>query len=156
MLHTCELAPLRNYRIFILGAPEEVNAAAVEELRRRFPGINIVGRANGYFEPRANSDLVRRINDSATDILFVALGSPRQERWIEANLPHLNVRVCQGIGGTLDTIVGTAKRAPHAWQALGLEWAYRLLSQPSRAKRQLKLLAFVFEVLSLKFSGGTA
>lgn len=155
MQHICTVAPERGYRIFVLGASENVNAAAVNELRQRFAGIHIVGRANGYGKPENNSDLIRRINASCADILFVALGSPRQECWIEANLPHLSVKVCQGIGGTLDTIVGTVKRAPHAWQALGLEWAYRLLRQPSRARRQLKLVAFVSEVVSLKLSRRT-
>jgi N-acetylglucosaminyldiphosphoundecaprenol N-acetyl-beta-D-mannosaminyltransferase len=152
MQRICAVALERSYRIFVLGASEGVNAAAVIELRRRFPGINIVGRANGYWKPEDNPALIQRINDSCADIVFVALGSPRQERWMEANLPHLNVKVCQGIGGTLDTIVGAVKRAPDAWQALGLEWAYRLLRQPSRARRQFKLLSFVLEVLSLKLS----
>jgi len=150
MQSICSVAPERGYRLFVLGASEDVNAGAVKELRCRFPGINIVGRCNGYWRPEDHSGIIQRINDSCADILFVALGSPQQERWIEANVPHLNVKVCQGIGGTLDTIFGTVKRAPQAWQALGLEWAYRLLRQPSRARRQLKLLSFVFEVLSQK------
>lgn len=155
MQNVCAIAPERGYRIFILGASEGVNAAAVEELRRRAPGIRIVGRANGYWKPEENSDLIRRINESHSDILFVALGSPRQERWIETNLAKLNVKVIQGIGGTLDTIVGTVKRAPKAWQAMGLEWAYRLLRQPSRLGRQLKLLSFVFKVFSVKLTSKT-
>ncbi len=78
-------------------------------------------------------DLVRRINDSGATILFLALGSPRQEKWFATHAPHLlHVKVCQGIGGTLDTIAGTVKRAPAVWQKLSAEWLYRLLSEPKR------------------------
>lgn len=146
----CAAAPQRDYRIFIFGASEEVNAGAVMELRRRHPGIQIVGHAHGFLEDSDMPELIRRINRSQAEILFVAIGSPRQEQWMHRWLPELNVKVCQGIGGTLDTIVGRVKRAPRGWQRLGLEWLYRLLSQPSRAGRQRKLLTFVFELLLVK------
>ena len=74
--------------------------------------MRVVGRANGYLKAEELPGLVRQINDYGAEILFVALGSPKQEEWILRWLPKLNVKVCQGIGGTLDTIVGTVKRAP--------------------------------------------
>jgi len=147
MQNICARSAEKGHRIFIYGASEEVNRGAVEELHRRYPGINIVGRANGYVKPGEMDSLVERVNSAGTDILFVALGSPRQEKWIHEHLPKLNIKLAQGIGGTLDTITGNVKRAPTLFQALNLEWFYRLVSQPSRAGRQRILPLFVWEVL---------
>jgi N-acetylglucosaminyldiphosphoundecaprenol N-acetyl-beta-D-mannosaminyltransferase len=98
--------------------------------------------------------LVDRINESKADILFLALGSPRQEKWFAKHKDSLTyVRVCQGIGGTLDTIGGTVKRAPAAWCNLGLEWLYRLLSEPSRIKRQKVLPIFALKVILARMGG---
>ena len=92
--------------------------------------------------------LVGRINDSGADILFLALGSPRQETWFAAHASELtSVKVCQGIGGTLDAITGSVKRAPEIWMRFSLEWLYRLLSDPKRLGRQKVLPIFAFRVL---------
>ena len=147
MQQICAQAEKKGYRIFIYGAKEEVNRDAVERLRERHPAIQIVGRANGYVKEDDMDALVAQINESKTEILFVALGSPRQEEWMAKYLDQLEtVRICQGIGGTLDTIVGTVKRAPLFMQRLNLEWFYRLLQQPTRAGRQIKLLRYAWEI----------
>lgn len=147
MQQICAQAENRGYRIFIYGATEGVNRGAVERLRERHPAIKIVGRANGYVKDEDMGALVTQINESKAEILFVALGSPRQEEWMSKYLDQLeSVKICQGIGGTLDTIVGTVKRAPLFMQRLNLEWFYRLLQQPTRVRRQVKLLQFVWEV----------
>lgn len=153
MQHICAVAPDRGYRIFVYGASEDVNRRAVAELRRRYPGIAIVGRANGYIKPEQNPGLIRSINDSGADILFVALGSPRQERWLEENLHQLNVKICQGIGGTLDTVAGSVKRAPRVWRALGIEWLYRLVRQPYRYPRYIIIPKFLTEVVRARILG---
>ncbi len=154
MQNICAAAPEKKYRIYIFGSSEEVNKRAVDELRRRHPGIDIVGRSNGYVKPEENAQLIEDINASNAEILFIAMGSPRQEKWIYDNINQLTtVKLCQGIGGTLDTIVGHVKRAPDFFQNLGLEWFYRLLKQPSRARRQVRLLYFVIEVLLEKLQG---
>jgi N-acetylglucosaminyldiphosphoundecaprenol N-acetyl-beta-D-mannosaminyltransferase len=150
MQNLCRLAPAKGYRIFIYGSKEEVNQMAVEKLLERNPGVNVVGRCHGYVKDEGMEDLVDSINRSCADILFVALGSPRQEKWIERYLPRLQVKVCQGIGGTLDTIAGTVKRAPVFVRQLGLEWFYRLVTEPRRVRRQLVLPAFAFNVLKEK------
>jgi N-acetylglucosaminyldiphosphoundecaprenol N-acetyl-beta-D-mannosaminyltransferase len=147
MQEICALAAVRGYRIFIYGAKEDVNRGAVERLRERLPSLQIVGRANGYVKEEDMAHLVAQINESKAEILFVALGSPRQEEWMDQHLGQLQaVRICQGIGGTLDAIVGSVKRAPVVMQMLNLEWLFRLVQQPTRARRQVKLLRFVWEI----------
>jgi N-acetylglucosaminyldiphosphoundecaprenol N-acetyl-beta-D-mannosaminyltransferase len=154
MQNLCARSAQRGYKIFVYGASEEVNRGACDELRQRYPGINIVGRANGFVPQEQMPDLVRQINESEAQLLFVAMGSPRQEQWMADHASELTtVKLCQGIGGTLDTIVGTVKRAPVIWQKMGLEWFYRLLCQPTRIGRQWRLLSFMREVLFDKFFG---
>ncbi len=147
MQEICGLSAKKGFRIFLYGAKEDVNRKATEELKNRYPEIQIAGRANGYVGQEEMPALIRQINDSKTDILFVALGSPKQEEWLEKHLPQLKVKLCQGIGGTLDTIAGTVKRAPIFMQKLNLEWFFRLLMQPSRFFRQRVLLAFMWELV---------
>ncbi len=154
MQNICGEAPKRGWRIFIYGAKEDVNRDAVERLRERYEGIQIVGRQHGYLGPEGMDELVERINESQAQILFTALGSPKQEIWIEDHAEHLGVNVFMGIGGTLDTIVGTVKRAPERFQKLGLEWFYRLLKEPSRIKRQKVLPVFAAKVVQERLRRG--
>ncbi len=155
LMHSiCALSARRGYGVFIFGAREAVNEAAVNALRELYPGIRIVGRANGYLGEEAEAGLVERINRSGAQVLFLALGSPKQERWLARNAEQLtHIRVCQGIGGTLDTIAGTVRRAPDAWIRLGLEWLYRLLSDPRRLKRQSVLPLFAAAVATARLRG---
>lgn len=151
MQNLCALAADKGYKVYIYGAKEEVSAKAVETLRERLPSIQIVGRSNGYVKPEEMDDLVQKINDSGAQMLFLALGSPRQEKWIAAHHEKLeHVRLCQGIGGTLDVIAGTVKRAPEFYQKLGAEWLYRLIDDPRRIKRQRVLPVFFFDLLKEK------
>lgn len=154
MQNICREAPERGYRLFLFGSSEEVNAKACEILRERYPGIRIVGRSNGFVKSEEMDGLVRQINESGAEILFVGMGSPRQEKWMSEYASKLTtVKLCQGIGGTLDTIVGTIRRAPRFLQEAGMEWFYRLLCQPSRFRRQLRCFKFAFEVYREKFRG---
>lgn len=161
MHRICEMAAQDGHKVFIYGAKEEVNAGAAEKLKELYPGIKIVGRSNGYVKDDEQPDLVKKINESGAEILFLALGSPKQEKWFAFNKDKLeHVKVCQGIGGTLDTIAGTVQLAPESWQKLGLEWLYRLIKEPKRLKRQKVLPVFAFLVLWEKikmfFGGGPA
>ena len=147
----CELAAKEGSKIFVYGAKEEVNRAATETLKRRYEGLEIIGRSNGYVKDEEMSDLINRINTSEAEILFLALGSPKQEKWFAAYKHALkNVKICQGIGGTLDTIAGNVKRAPELWCRYSLEWLYRLISEPKRIKRQKVLPIFVVMILIAK------
>lgn len=153
MLDICGLAARRGAGIFLYGAREEVSLTAAKNLLERFPELVVAGRANGYLKPEENDDLIARINASGASVLFLALGSPRQERWIAQNKDRLpNIRVCQGIGGTLDVVAGITKRAPRAFRNCGLEWLYRLLSEPTRAKRQAVLPVFAWRVMLERLS----
>ncbi|OPY74840.1 MAG: putative N-acetylmannosaminyltransferase [Syntrophorhabdus sp. PtaU1.Bin058] len=150
----CRLAAREGHGIFVYGAQEEVNAKACRILGERFPGLRIAGRANGYVKEGEMAELVRQINDSGAKVLFIALGSPKQEKWFAAHKGSLkNVRVCQCIGGTLDTITGRVKRAPEIWCRHNAEWLYRLLSEPKRLKRQKVLPLFAVLVMIEKLKG---
>lgn len=158
----CKLAQDEGYKVYIYGSKEEVNKQSVEVLKERYPGLKIAGRSNGYVKEEDMPALIDQINASGTDILFIALGSPKQEKWLTTHKDSLkHVRVCQGIGGTLDTIGGNVKRAPEFWCRYNLEWLYRLLSEPKRIKRQIVLPMFAFLVFkewlkkSLNISHGT-
>jgi len=144
----CRESAKKGYRVFIYGAKEEVNRTAVEKLRQLYPGLNIVGRCNGYVTQEKMQELIDQINNSGAQILFVALGSPKQEKWIHENLPKLNVNICQGIGGTLDTIAGCVKRAPLFFRKTGTEWIYRLILQPRRIRRHFAIWVFILKVIA--------
>ncbi len=152
MAELCHLSAQRGYKIFIYGAKEEVNRRAVEILGQRYPGIQIVGRAHGYLGADHMPQLLDAINASGAEILFLALGSPKQEQWFATHGASLrSVKIVQGIGGTLDVITGTVARAPEGWQKLGLEWLYRLIKEPKRLRRQRVLPWFFCQVVTAKF-----
>ncbi|MBO9131018.1 WecB/TagA/CpsF family glycosyltransferase [Bacillus sp. 165] len=138
-------AAKKGYKVFLYGAAEEVVTQAKEALEKKYPGLSIVGYENGYIQD--NEDLVHKINQSQADILFIAMGSPRQELWIRKHMPHLQVKVFQGVGGSFDVLAGKVKRAPEVFQQFGLEWFYRLISEPKRFKRQLALPKFLFQIM---------
>ena len=153
MERLCQHAATNGYRLFVYGATEDVNREAVAELERRHSGLQIIGRSHGYVSADQMEGLVDQINASGADILFVGLGSPRQEHWMRQYGPRVAVKVCLGIGGSLDTVVGKVKRAPRAFRRLGLEWLYRLGRQPSRVRRQMVLPLFAWLVLRDKLFG---
>lgn len=141
----CELASQNNYKVFLFGAKEDIVKKAKKKLEEKHKGLNIVGYINGY--EKDNNKIIKTINDSKPDILFVALGSPKQESWINENMNKLNVKIFQGVGGSFDVFSGNIKRAPKWMQKMGLEWFYRLLKEPKRIGRQLKLFKFLYLVI---------
>ena len=147
----CRLAEENQSSIFIYGAKEESNRAAVNRLKKQFGCLRVAGRCNGYISNSEMPGLINHINKSRAEVLFIALGSPRQERWYAKYHCELKyIKVCQCIGGTLDTIAGNVKRAPRIWQKHSLEWLYRLFKQPHRIRRQKVLPLFIFFVLFAK------
>jgi exopolysaccharide biosynthesis WecB/TagA/CpsF family protein len=143
-----ERAAQANWRLFLLGAAEGVAARAAARLRERFPRLQVVGTYSGDPSPEAEDEIVALINSAGADILFVAYGSPQQEKWLARNLARLKVKVAIGVGGAFDFVAGTAQRAPRWLQRLGLEWLYRLFRQPWRWRRMAsRLPCFVLAVL---------
>lgn len=128
--------------MFLLGGKAEILKQTENKLRTQWQ-VNIVGSQDGYFKPEQREILFERMKASGAKIVTVAMGSPRQEIFIRDCRQVYPDALYMGIGGTYDVFTGHVKRAPKLWQQLGLEWLYRLLSQPSRIKRQIKLLRFL-------------
>jgi N-acetylglucosaminyldiphosphoundecaprenol N-acetyl-beta-D-mannosaminyltransferase len=139
----CAQAERLGLSVYLYGATPEVNERAAEELRRRHPGLRISGRASGYGGAEAQRATVEEIVSLKPDMVFVALGSPRQEIVIDTELAKLDIGLVQGVGGTFDVLAGQVKRAPVMFRAVGLEWFYRLLAQPTRWRRQLALVSYM-------------
>lgn len=138
-------------RFFLFGGKPGTAEAAGENLLKLYPGIEITGCRSGYFSENDQKSIINQINSSNSDILLAALGAPKQEKWIHENKEKLNVRICIGVGGTLDVFAGKAKLAPEFFRRNGLEWLYRLYKEPWRYKRMLDLPRFVLLVLAVKF-----
>lgn len=137
------LASLAEYKkcsVFLLGAKEGIAKKTAEKLKEKFPNLKIAGAESGgeldKFSDIERENLLAKINFSRPDILFVAFGHPKQEKWIAENLDNLpSVKIAMGIGGAFDFISGDAKRAPAIFQRAGLEWLWRLINEPRRYRR---------------------
>jgi N-acetylglucosaminyldiphosphoundecaprenol N-acetyl-beta-D-mannosaminyltransferase len=140
------MAKKQQLRVFLLGASPEVNAKAHDELISRYPGLNIVGRQHGYFSD--DLETVAIINATEPDMLFVAMGSPKQERWIAQHRERLRVPLAMGVGGTLDVVSGHAARAPEFFRRTGTEFVYRVWRQPHRLREFYVIPDFIFAVLA--------
>jgi len=145
-------AEVEGWRVFLLGASPESNEQACTRLRERHPNLKIVGHHHGYFDdPEA---MISQINATGEDLLFVAMGSPRQEYWIARNREAIAAPFCMGVGGTLDVVSGRAKRAPKLFRTTGTEFLFRLMANPRRWRRQLVLPLFMLAVLWQRLSRG--
>src|SRR5215469_3799949 len=136
------------FSVYFLGARPEVLQLLKARVQAQYPNLVIAGMHSGYFEPSQETEIVDSINESGAALLFVAMGSPRQEYWIERNRKHLKVKVAMGVGGSFDVVAGVKKDAPD-WVRHGGEWLYRLLQDPGNLwKRYLKTNPwFVYRVL---------
>lgn len=133
----------RGGSVYLLGAKPLVAEAAAEKLTQTYPGIVIAGTNDGYFTDDA--PVIEKINAAIPDFLMVCLGSPKQELWMSANAGRLSCGLMAGLGGSLDVLAGNVQRAPETWRRLGLEWLYRVIKEPKRLGRVMKLPAFVLE-----------
>ncbi|MDO5725492.1 MAG: WecB/TagA/CpsF family glycosyltransferase [Tissierellia bacterium] len=155
-----KLSNTMDIRLFILGGKEGVSKEAAENIERDYPNIKIAGYHHGYFKGSHNSEsrtktedeICEIINRSNANVLFVGLGFPLQEKWIHNNIAKLNTNIIIGNGGVTDILAGNIKRAPDIFIKLNLEWFYRLITQPSRFKRQLALPKFLINILTDKNS----
>ncbi|MEC2158545.1 WecB/TagA/CpsF family glycosyltransferase [Virgibacillus halodenitrificans] len=149
MIDMLEFAGEQGYSCYFLGAKKDVNEKAVLEAKKRFPNLKVAGQHHGFFDIE-DEEFARKIAEAEPDMIFVALGLPRQEQWINRHREKFSNGIFMGIGGSFDVLAGEVKRAPQAWINLNLEWLYRLLQQPFRFKRILKVFEFMIRVIIRK------
>ncbi|MCL2767968.1 MAG: WecB/TagA/CpsF family glycosyltransferase [Synergistaceae bacterium] len=148
--YLCRLASMNGWPVYFLGAEGNVSKMAANALTEKYPDLIITGARNGYFD-FDDEGVPREIVRKGTKILFVAMGIPRQEKWIKRHSDILCKCIAVGLGGSFDVISGKLKRAPLWMQKCGLEWFYRLIQEPWRWRRMLGLPVFVFRILLSKF-----
>lgn len=154
----CRVAPEKGWRIYLLGAAPGVAEQAAANLKIKYEGIYIAGVRNGYFDLNNKEEvqhIVEDVRNAAADILFIAMGAPRQEYFIEDYGKEFGVKVAIGVGGSFDVVAGNVKRAPVFMQKMGIEWLWRLMTQPSRWKRMMNLPRFVRLVKKTKKKQGS-
>ena len=137
----------RGWRVYCLGATEEVSQKAAERMQADHPGIEIAGRRHGYFTTEQEPDIVAGIAESNADMIFVAMSPPKKERFLAQWFDKLNVPVCHGVGGAFDILAGKTRRAPDRWQRMGLEWLYRIVQEPRRMWRRYLITNTLFTLM---------
>lgn len=130
--------------VYLLGAKPGVAELAGKRLSGQYPGLKIAGTHDGYFQEDA--PIVEDIRASGADVVLVCLGAPKQEKWMAKNGADTGAHLLCGLGGSLDVFAGVVERAPKFWCDHGLEWLYRLLKEPRRAGRMMKLPLFLVHV----------
>ena len=134
--------------LFLLGAKPGVAEKAAQKLKQQYPGLRVAGTHDGYFQE--DGPVVETIRASGADVVFVCLGAPKQEKWMMANGEASGAHLLVGLGGCLDVFSGEVQRAPEVFQKLGLEWLHRLVKNPSRFGRMMKLPLFLVHVAGEK------
>jgi len=146
---TLSLASEKGWGVFLLGASPKSNSGACKKLKEMYPDLRIVGRQDGYFEDA--SAVIDQINASKADMLFVAMGTPKQEYWIARHREDINAAFCMGVGGSVDVASGTIKRAPRIFQRTGTEFVFQLITEPlKRWPRQKVYFPFMLRVIGKK------
>ena len=146
------LASGKSLSVFIFGGKPGVAERAAENIEKRFNGIHVCGTDHGYHKPEETAAVIEGIVKAEPDLLLVGLGVPRQEKWIAENISKFKSSVCIGCGGTIDVFAGEVKRAPSFFIKMNLEWFYRLIKQPARLKRMLRIPVFLLLCLKKRFS----
>jgi N-acetylglucosaminyldiphosphoundecaprenol N-acetyl-beta-D-mannosaminyltransferase len=137
----------RGLRPYLLGATPEVLASAKRKLAERYPNLVLAGSHDGYFKPEQEKSVCDLIRASGAHCLFIAMPTPRKERFMARYRDSLGVPFVMGVGGTLDVVAGHVKRAPALVQGLGLEWAYRMMQEPRRLAARYLRTNLIFAVL---------
>ncbi len=147
LLSLFEYSPKKEMKFYFLGGGKNIAVTAAKKLKEQYAQLNIVGAHDGYFDKNEEQLIIEQINQSGCDIVLVGLGCPKQEKWMYENAAKLKAKVLIGVGGSFDGMAGVVPRAPKIFIKFGLEWFYRLLKQPKRFVRMLKLPIFVINVL---------
>jgi len=141
----------RKIRYFFFGSSLGIAEKAGENIAQQYSNVEIVGFRNGFFCEEDEPEIINKINSANADILLVALGSPKQELWIDKHKNSLNCKVCIGVGGSLDVFSGNVKPAPEFLRRNGFEWLFRLYKEPRRLRRMLRLPKYIFLAASYRF-----
>ena len=152
--HMLDFAAKNGYSVFFLGGKPGVAELAAQKKTAQYPHLSVVGTQDGYYtkEGIENDAVLQKINASGAQILFVCLGAPLQEKWIDRNKSRLHsAKLIMGLGGTLDIFAGTARRAPKFFIRMRLEWFYRLLKEPQRIGRTMQLPKYILGACREKF-----
>ncbi len=150
-----KIAEENGYSLYLLGGKPGISEKAAKNIKIKFPALNIKGYHHGYFKGthlgmpghEEEKKVIEEINKLKPDVIFLGLGFPKQELWIEENKDKINSKIIIGNGGVMDILSGNSKRAPKIFIKLNLEWLYRLLSEPSRIKRQMAIPKFILNIL---------
>lgn len=145
-----DLAHRQHRSIYLLGARPEVLAALERQVARQWPGLKLAGSHHGYFKDTEANPIAAEIRATKADMLFLGMPSPKKEVFLAQFRHTLDVPVLHGVGGSFDVLAGLTKRAPRAWQRLGLEWAYRLLQEPRRLWKRYLVTNSAFIALTLR------
>lgn len=137
--------------LFLFGGKDGVAEKAKEKIKEKYPKLIINGIQSGYYTNE--EEIIKEINKVQPDVLFVCLGAPKQEKFMVNNKEKINAKLMFGFGGVLDVISGNAKRAPEIFVNMGLEWFYRLLCEPKRLKRMLKLPKYLLNAILFRLKG---
>jgi N-acetylglucosaminyldiphosphoundecaprenol N-acetyl-beta-D-mannosaminyltransferase len=132
MFHFFEMANRREFRVYCLGATEEISSQVEANLKKDYPGLILAGRRNGYFKDSEAGQVATEIAEAKPHFLLVAMTSPRKENFMGQWGDRMGVPVVHGVGGSFDVYAGKVQRAPEAWQKMGLEWLYRVKQEPRR------------------------
>jgi N-acetylglucosaminyldiphosphoundecaprenol N-acetyl-beta-D-mannosaminyltransferase len=150
MLRLFGLGEERGYKAYILGAEASVLDRAIRQIRSSHPGLQIVGYRHGFFTSDEEPSVVAEIAAASPDMLFVAMSSPRKERFLGRYREELSTPLIMGVGGAIDVVAGVTRRAPESMQRLGLEWLFRLLQEPRRLFRRYLMTNARFMALVLR------
>ncbi len=140
----------KGWRVYLLGAREEVVSGVKQVYMRKYPGLTVAGYRNGYWKPEEEAEVVEQIKAAQADLLFVAISSPMKEHFLGRYQAELKIPFAMGVGGTFDVVVGKVKRAPVWMQDAGLEWFYRFLQEPRRMFKRYFIDDMFFFWLLLK------
>lgn len=149
--HLMDVLIEKNQKLYLLGSKPGIAEMAAEKMLEKHPGLQICGMADGYFKDE--NEVVAKVNAAGADVLFVCLGAPKQELFMKNHMDELNVKMMIGLGGSLDSFAGTVKRAPRWMIKINLEWLYRLLKEPKRLGRMMRLPKFILAVMAKKIKG---
>lgn len=146
--HLCARAAREGISVFLLGGSPGVAQRAASVLQTRYAGLAVAGTRDGYFSATESAAVAASIRATGAGVLFAGMGFPRQEFWLADHLLETGCGAGIGVGGSFDVLSGNVRRAPRAWQRAGLEWMYRLVTEPRRWRRQLALPRFALLVAS--------